>query len=178
MANRSVSTPKRLWTDRPLTFKGLVVVALPLTILIGSLVSLYLASSAETRAEDDVRRAFAIQRDTYQVHALLAEAAAGVRGYVLTREDRFLEQYRAAEEDLPATMERLDNAIEDEVVREYFGELELVAAEKREGLSATVVEAQGADSLTAAEVESALIRRWRVYLCILPGFFPLLATIF
>lgn len=157
MASQSVSTPKRLWTDRPLTFKGLVVVALPLTILIGSLVSLYLASSAETRAEDDVRRAFAIQRDIYQVHALLAEAAAGVRGYVLTREDRFLEQYRAAEEDLPATMERLDGAIQDEVVRDYFGKLELVAAEKREGLSATVFEAQRTDNLTSAEVENALV---------------------
>ena len=63
----------RYWTDRPLAFKGLVVIALPLAILFGALISLYLASSAETRAEADVRRAFAIQRDTYQVHALLAQ---------------------------------------------------------------------------------------------------------
>lgn len=78
----SLGSP-HLWTDRPLAFKGLVVVALPLAVLLGALVSLYLASSAESRAEDDVRRAFAIQRDVYQVHALLAEAAAGVRGYLL-----------------------------------------------------------------------------------------------
>ena len=56
----------RYWTDRPLAFKGLVVVALPLTILLGALGSLYTASSLEEQAEDDVRRAFAIQRDTYQ----------------------------------------------------------------------------------------------------------------
>ena len=67
----------RFWADRRLAFKGLVVIALPLAILLGALVSLYIASNAEVRAENDVRRAFAIQRDTYQVHALLAEAAAG-----------------------------------------------------------------------------------------------------
>ena len=35
------------WTDRPLAFKGLVVVALPLGILLGALISLYLASNAK-----------------------------------------------------------------------------------------------------------------------------------
>lgn len=129
----------RLWTDRPLAFKGLVVVALPLAILLGSLVSLYVASTAETRAEDDVRRAFAIQRDIYQVHALLAEAATGVRGYALTGEERFLEPYRKAEADLPSTLDRLDIAIEDEVVSRYFVDLLRVTDEKRESLKATVI---------------------------------------
>lgn len=124
----------RYWTDRPLAFKGLVVVALPLTVLLGALVSLYLASAAETQAEDNVRRAFAIQRDAYQVHALLAEAAAGVRGYALTREVRFLEPYRKAEADLPRTMARLDATIRDPVVRRSFGELSRLTAQKREGL--------------------------------------------
>lgn len=157
MAGISHRPLTRFWTDRPLTFKGLVVVALPLTILLGSLVSLYLASNAETRAEDDVRRAFAIQRDIYQVHALLAEAAGGVRGYVLTREDRFLEQYRAAEEDIPATMQRLDIAVQDEVVRGYFDQLVEAVAEKRGNLGLAVGNAQSSSSLTAQEVESALV---------------------
>ncbi len=147
----------RFWTDRPLAFKGLVVIALPLAILLGSLVSLYLASSAETRAEDDVRRAFAIQRDTYQVHALLAEAAAGVRGYVLTREDRFLEPYRRAEADLPATMARLDVAIQDEVVRVQFDELVPVVAAKREGLKSTIELAESSVSIGPEAVEDAFV---------------------
>lgn len=157
MAKVSRKPLTRFWTDRPLTFKGLVVVALPLTILLGSLVSLYLASNAEARAEDDVRRAFAIQRDIYQVHALLAEAAGGVRGYVLTREDRFLEQYRAAEEGIPATMQRLDIAVQDEVVRGYFDQLVEAVAEKRGNLGVAVEDAQNSPSLTPEEVESALV---------------------
>nr|WP_247712257.1 PAS domain S-box protein [Qipengyuania qiaonensis] len=147
----------RFWTDRPLAFKGLVVVALPLAVLLGSLISLYVASSAETRAEDDVRRAFAIQRDIYQVHALLAEAATGVRGYALTGEERFLEPYRKAQAELPPTLERLDVAIEDEVVRRYFVDLLRVTDEKRESLKATVELARLPEPASADEVETALI---------------------
>jgi PAS domain S-box-containing protein len=103
-----------------------------------------------------VRRAFAIQRDIYQVHALLAEATAGVRGYILTREDRFLEQYRAAEKDLPATMDRVDAAVEDAVVRKYFEELVLVTAEKRQVLSGAITDAQTTSTQSAAQIERAL----------------------
>ena len=148
---------ERLWTDRPLAFKGLVVIALPLAILLLSLASLFLASNAETRAEDDVRRAFAIQRDTYQVHAMLAEAAGGVRGYVLTREDRFLEPYRLAEADLPETMARLDEAIEDRVVRRYFEELRVVTAAKRTGLRDTIDLASSPGGIPPDVIEASLI---------------------
>ncbi|MHA7819862.1 MAG: sensor histidine kinase [Erythrobacter sp.] len=147
----------RLWTDRPLTFKGLVVIALPLAILLVSLVSLYLASSAETRAEDDVRRAFTIQRDIYQVHAQLAEAAAGVRGYVLTGEERFLEQYRQAERDIPATMDRLDEAVQDEVVRRYFNDLVIATEEQRVNLSMAVEDVRARSDLSPDQIERALI---------------------
>lgn len=151
------ATSMRLWTDRPLAFKGLVVIALPLAVLLGALVSLYLASSAEARAEDDVRRAFAIQRDIYQVHALLAEAATGVRGYALTGEDRFLKPFRNSERELPLTLKRLDIAIEDEVVSRYFEDLLLVTEEKREGLRATVALAETSDGSDRAQIEDALI---------------------
>lgn len=147
----------RIWTDRPLAFKGLVVIALPLAILLVSLVSLYIASSAEARAEDDVRRAFAIQRDIYQVHAQLAEAAAGVRGYVLTREERFLEQYQEAEEDIPATMDRLDRAVQDEVVRRYFDDLVVATGEQRENLMLSVADIQSQPEIPQAQIEQTLL---------------------
>ncbi|MFC4290990.1 ATP-binding protein [Sphingorhabdus arenilitoris] len=149
----------RFWTDRPLAFKGLVVVVLPLAVLLGALVSLYLASNAETRAEENVRRAFAIQRDTYQVHALLAEAAAGVRGFVLTREQRFLEPYRRAEAALPLTMARLDGNIKDVVVRRQFEVLRTLTVRKKDGLKRIVelAEAQPGRANNSAELETALM---------------------
>ena len=146
----------RFWTDRPLALKGLVVVALPLAILLGALVLLYIASNAEVRAEDDVRRAVAIQRDTYQVHALLAEAAAGVRGYALTGQDRFLEPYRKAEADLPQTMVRLDQAIRDSQVRRHFNRINELAVRKRDGLKRIV---ELADDPAARRGESSIIEQ-------------------
>ncbi|KEO92047.1 histidine kinase [Erythrobacter longus] len=152
-----IKSSPRIWTDRPLAFKGLVVIALPLAVLLGALFSLYLASSAETRAEDDVRRAFAIQRDVYQVHALLAEAAAGVRGYALTREDRFLAPYYTSERDLPVTLTRLEEAIKDETVRPRFIELLKVTQAKRDGLRATIALTQSTTQPSTQQIERSLI---------------------
>ncbi|MFN9375555.1 MAG: ATP-binding protein, partial [Novosphingobium sp.] len=99
-------------------------------------------------------RAFAIQRDTYQVHALLAEAAAGVRGYALTGQERFLEPYRKAEADLPLTMDRLDQAIRDREVREHFNRINDLTARKREGLKGIVELARAGNR---AAIEPALV---------------------
>ena len=154
----------RAWADQPLAIKGLVVVALPLAILISALTLLFLASRAETVAEDDVRLAFAIQRDTHQVHALLAEAAGGVRGYLLTRQARFLDPYHKAEAELPATLERLDQSIQDQNVRERFERVVLLTARKRSGLSALLARAsegsRGSDAdamLVALESNKAVL---------------------
>ncbi|ADU15175.1 ATP-binding protein [Asticcacaulis excentricus] len=149
----------RFWADRPLALKGLVVVALPLAILLVSLSLLFQASHAEEQAEDDVRRAFAVQRDTYQVHALLAEAAAGVRGYVLTRQARFLEPYRKAEADLPPTFNRLDGIIRDAEIRQRFERIRSLAVRKREGLHTIVELADGrpGNGRNTAEIEAALV---------------------
>ncbi|MFN3314627.1 MAG: CHASE3 domain-containing protein, partial [Hyphomonas sp.] len=129
------SSVNRLWANQPLALKGLVVVALPLAILIAALTLLYLSSEAEAAAEDDVRLAFAIQRDTYQVHALLAEAAGGVRGYLITRQDRFLTPYLNAEAEMPETLQRIQTAIRDEEVRSRFGRIPALTDRKRSGLS-------------------------------------------
>jgi len=150
------------WADLPLAFKGLVVVALPLVVLLGALGSLYLASRAEARAENDVRLTFAIQRDTHQVHALLAEAAAGVRGYLLTGQDRFLEPYRKSEAEMPRTLARLDAGIRDRAVRARFERVLSLTGRKREGL-ATLVELARRDAPDRpAAIAAALTANKRV----------------
>ncbi|AWW74327.1 histidine kinase [Erythrobacter sp. KY5] len=151
------SRTTRFWADRPLAYKGVVVIALPLAILIGALVSLYLASNAEAEAEDDVRRAFAIQRDIYQVRAMLAEAAAGVGDYALTREDRFLEPFERMENQLTPTLRRLDVAIEDDRVRAEFEDLMVVVERKRDGLRETIALAQDPQPTSSAEIQQSLL---------------------
>jgi PAS domain S-box-containing protein len=123
------------WANRPLATKGLVVVAVPLLIFLGSVAALYAISRMESRAEQDVRLTIAIQNDVNEVHALLAEASSGVRGYLLTGEPRFLEPYERAERVVPQVTERLRGSIRDAEASVHLTRIEALASQKREGLS-------------------------------------------
>lgn len=59
-------------TDRPLRSKSLVIIALPLAVLLISLVLVYFTERQTSRVEDDVRRALRVQGDVQAVHSLLA----------------------------------------------------------------------------------------------------------
>jgi PAS domain S-box-containing protein len=147
------------WADLGLAAKGLVVVAMPLAILLGGIGALHLSSRAEAEAEDAVRRTFAIQRDIHEVHALLAEAASGVRGYRLTGQRAFLEPYMRAEALLPATLERLRTAVQDPEIRQRLRRLDALVVQKRSGL-AQLAAMEGAGTrggLADPEVAAALI---------------------
>jgi PAS domain S-box-containing protein len=123
------------WANRPLATKGLVVVALPLLIFLASVAALFAISRTEARAEQEVRRTIAIQTDVNEVHALLAEASSGVRGYLLTGEPRFLEPYERAEQLVPQVTRRLRQSIRDPEAGNRLTRIELLAGQKREGLT-------------------------------------------
>lgn len=122
------------WANRPLATKGLVVVAVPLLIFLGSVAALYAISRMEAQAERDVRLTIAIQNDVNEVHALLAEASSGVRGYLLTGEPRFLEPYQRAEQTVPQATGRLARAIRDGEAAAHLARIEALAGQKRQGL--------------------------------------------
>lgn len=125
----------KFWVNLPITIKGVVVVAVPLAILLASVVSLFFASMAEAQAEDDVRATFAIQNDIHEVHALLAEAAGGMRGFLLTGQETFLQPYFKAEAEMPNTLSRLRSAIRDEEIARRLERVEGLVAQKRQGLA-------------------------------------------
>jgi PAS domain S-box-containing protein len=135
------------WANRPLATKGLVVVAVPLLIFLGSVAALYAISRMEARAEQDVRLTIAIQNDVNEVHAVLAEASSGVRGYLLTGEPRFLEPYSRAETLVPEVMQRLRASVRDPEAAIRLSRIERLAGQKRVGLSLLLAarERTGAD---------------------------------
>ncbi|WP_211172450.1 ATP-binding protein [Massilia forsythiae] len=126
------------WADRPLRTKGLIVIAFPLAVLFGALVSGYVIGRQTERAQEDVQRVLQIQHDIQEVHTLLAEAATGVRGYLLTGVDNFLDRYRVANVELPRTLARLRSRIRDPEQAERFGRLTLLSEQKRQGLAELV----------------------------------------
>ncbi|UXY13757.1 PAS domain S-box protein [Chitiniphilus purpureus] len=101
------------WADQPLRVKGLVVIAMPLAILLGSLGLIYLVERETLRVEDEVRRTLKIQSNIHRVHSLISEAATGVRGFLLIGRDDFLTRYREAEQRLPQTLAQLEQDVRD-----------------------------------------------------------------
>lgn len=135
MARAAPNSIMKVWVNLPLAIKGVVVIAVPLAILLVSMVSLFFASMAEAQAEDDVRATFAIQNDIHEIHALLAEAAGGMRGYLLTGKETFLQPYFKAEANMPQTIERLRGSIRDAEISSRLKRVEELVAQKREGLA-------------------------------------------
>lgn len=153
------SEAARAWADLGLGAKGLIVVALPLAILLSGIGALHLSGRAEAEAEARVRLTFAIQRDIHEVHALLAEAASGVRGYRLTGRRAFLEPYVKAEALLPQTLDRLRRTTRDPEIRQRLARVDALVIQKRQGLAqlAAMPGAGTAAGVEAAEVARALV---------------------
>ncbi|MBK5304003.1 MULTISPECIES: ATP-binding protein [Gammaproteobacteria] len=128
-----VSSARR-WADLPLRGKALVVISLPLVILLLSLVLIYITERQTARAEEDVRRVLLVQGDIQAVHTLLAEAAASVRGYLLTRREDFLPGYRQAKPLIESALRRLDSNVRDERVRKHLEAITPLIDTKVEGL--------------------------------------------
>ena len=124
----------RWWSDRPLRIKGLIVIAVPIMVLLGTLISGYLMGIQAKRAQENVQRTIQIQRDIQEVHTLLAEAATGVRGYLLTGYKNFLTPYQISETELPKTLQRLKGQIRDRQQTELLNELSALAVKKSDGL--------------------------------------------
>ena len=163
------------WADRPLSTKALIVIALPLLIFLGSVASLARMGEAEERAREAVRVTIAIQTDVHEVHALVAEATAGTRGYLLTGDARRLGAYREAEASLPVVLTRLRALVRDAEARRHLDRITVLADVSRrelgEAIAAGPVEGRRsagagaertADALRAAI--AALQRRERVLL--------------
>jgi len=133
------------WTDRPLRSKSLVIIALPLAVLLISLVLVYVTERQTARVEDEVRRALRVQGDVQAVHSLLAEAAASMRGYLLIQRNDFLPSYRSAVERIDSTLQRLDADIRDPQMRSSLERLRPLIVIKLEGLEQLKAIASSAD---------------------------------
>ncbi|MBN2991515.1 CHASE3 domain-containing protein, partial [Pseudomonas cedrina subsp. fulgida] len=102
------------------------------------------------RAEEDVRRVLRVQGDIQAVHTLLAEAAASVRGYLLTRREDFLPSYRNARPQIDAALSRLDRNVRDQRVREQLDAIKPLIDAKVDGLEEMLNDRHaGAQSISA-----------------------------
>lgn len=120
----------RRWRDWPVAAKGLLILSLPLLLLLGSLISGYELGKQVAKAEAEALRTLQVQSDIQALHKLIAEAAVGVRGYLLTGRDDFLTPYWAARDEIINTVDKLDARVHDVVQRERLAQLRPLVDEK------------------------------------------------
>jgi hypothetical protein len=100
----------RAWADLPLRAKGLVVVAIPLLALLLATVLFGVALAEDRRAQGAVLHTVEVERQIAQVRILVQ---AGVTGYVLTGERRYLTSYQQARQELPRSIASLGALVSD-----------------------------------------------------------------
>jgi len=104
----------RAWADLPLRAKGLVVIAIPLLALLLATVLFGVALAQDRRAQAAVLHTVEVEREIAQVRILVQ---AGVTGYVLTGERRYLTSYEHARRDLPRAVDGLGVLVKDNSVQ-------------------------------------------------------------
>jgi PAS domain S-box-containing protein len=102
------------WLDLPLAVKGRVVVGLPMAMLVVT-VGFGLAVAQEQRqANEVVARTVTVQAAIEGLFVLLVDAETGVRGYLLTEDEAFLEPYDRARTLVEPEIERLRALVADQ----------------------------------------------------------------
>lgn len=134
MGFREMNLARTRWQDWSLGWKGAAVVALPLTLLLAALYSNYTLQRDISRANDDVQRTLTIRTNIQALHTLIAEAASGVRGFLLTGREEFLSPYWHAEQRIPPTLTTLQQTIEDPEQARRLANAARLLAIKRDSL--------------------------------------------
>ena len=103
-----------LWSNLPLRRKGLIVVGLPIvTLLIAGIFTVRMLEQSRT-AQQLVNQSRQIQVELQDLRTTLIDADAGVRGYLLTGKEDFLNLFYEAETTLPQIFETVQTLLHND----------------------------------------------------------------
>lgn len=104
----------QIWNRLPIRAQGGVTVLIPLVAVLISFGFAIYGSRSRAARQDDIQRKFTAVRQYGDLLALMIDAETGERGYLLTRRAEYLEPYRRAVAEIPATIAQLKETIENE----------------------------------------------------------------
>jgi PAS domain S-box-containing protein len=87
----------RFWNSASLNLKGLMVLVLPVAVLGTALAAAWWVAVHTRSDERRVQETFRVRADLQEIQTLLATAATGMRDYLLTGKDQYLEPYLRAQ---------------------------------------------------------------------------------
>lgn len=104
----------RAWQRIPLRRQAQIQIVLPLlAVACSTMIAIY-GNAQRARIEAAMERHIETVNATNQVLTLMVNAETGVRGYLLTRRNEFLEPYATASGQLPAVLAQLRALAESE----------------------------------------------------------------
>ena len=125
-----VGRARRRYRDLPLRSKALLVLAAPLAALVGASVSVFVVDRDERRAAAAVSRTLRIQAGIDGLLATLLNAETGVRGYLVMRQEQYLEPYDLALRELPTDLDELRRLVRVPVVQRRLETVARLAGEE------------------------------------------------
>ena len=114
IGKRIVQPVTRLWCRIPLRVQVKILVILPLLAITISAVLALFGNHQRANIQADIQRHFQMVRDLNEVVTLMVNAETGMRGYLLTKRDEFLQPYATASQKLPSAMSDLRSLAEAE----------------------------------------------------------------
>lgn len=103
-----------IWDELPLPYKGLITTGLPFVAVLISASIAYYGNYQRQNLEADIQRKFKAVRAMSDVLNVMVNAETGMRGYLLTKRENFLEPYIQAKQNLPNELNELRSLAEGE----------------------------------------------------------------
>lgn len=101
------------WQTLPIRVRGAVILAIPVTCMFTALSAFAWLKASLAEDEIWIQHTQTVRLETKYLVKALVDAETGVRGYGLTRQEEFLEPYRWAQLEIPASLDRLEILVSD-----------------------------------------------------------------
>ncbi|WP_157647507.1 CHASE3 domain-containing protein [Actinomycetospora chiangmaiensis] len=112
---RAVSgPPMRAWERVPIRVQGRITVGLPLVAVVISACLALNGNLTRVAIETDIQREFEMTVALGNLSSLMVNAETGMRGYLLTGQQEFLEPFAQATQQLPGAFGELTALVSDE----------------------------------------------------------------
>ena len=144
--------PFKPWQNMSLRAKSILVVVFPLLILLIAVFLVWWSTRFTANAEDNVQRSIRALSGIHAVHAQVAEAASGVRGYIYTRDPSFLQPYWLAKRQIPNALNNLQQSVKDPIQKKLVAEIARLVRIKMQNLDRIRKEAELDQNLKLQQV--------------------------
>ena len=146
-----------LWAKLPARRRGTVVIAIPAACIAVTLAAWIWSRDSILLAQQRTDRTAEVILESNNLLVELLNAETGVRGYVIARDDRFLEPYNQAIKNVPTELEKLNTLIEDNTPQDERLQRISQLAQQRVAVLENVIRLSQRQ-VTSAEITPAILQ--------------------